>query len=185
MSTDWKNNLYYGENMKILRDFIPDESVDLIYLDPPFNSKATYNILFKEQDGKAPASQVQTFEDTWHWNQDTEYTYQEIIREGPEKIAALIQSLHNFLGPNDMMAYLTLMAIRLVELGSVLKSTGSIYLHCDPTASHYIKLVMDGHSSFSRQTAMLTEEWNAKLSQQANGTLLSTAEVDFSTTGHP
>jgi len=138
-----KNTLYYGDNLDILRRYIPDESVDLIYLDPPFNSKATYNVLFAEKNGSASAAQIKAFEDTWHWDKKAEETYLELVEKGPKKVADLIQALRSFLGSNDMMAYLTMMAARLVELCRVLKPTGSIYLHCDPTASHYLKLVMD------------------------------------------
>ncbi|RJX19845.1 MAG: site-specific DNA-methyltransferase [Ammonifex sp.] len=143
MPDEWKNKLYYGDNLEILRKYIPDESVDLIYLDPPFNSKATYNVLFSEKNGTAPAAQVKAFEDFWHWDMKAEETYHEVVTQGPKKLADLLQALRAFLGQNDMMAYLTMMAIRLVELHRVLKQTGSIYLHCDPTASHYLKLMMD------------------------------------------
>jgi DNA modification methylase len=141
--SNWINRLYYGDNLNILRDFIPDESVDLIYLDPPFNSKATYNLLFKEKDGKASEAQIEAFDDTWQWDIGTARIYEELVLEAPERLSKLIQALRQFLGSNDMMAYLVMMAVRLVELHRVLKSTGSIYLHCDPTASHYLKLVMD------------------------------------------
>lgn len=143
MPNAWKNKLYFGDNLHIMREHIPDESVDLIYLDPPFNSKATYNVLFQEQNGTQSAAQITAFEDTWHWNMDAEDTYHELVTQGPRKLADLVQALRSFLGQNDMMAYLVMMAIRLVEMHRVLKSTGSIYLHCDPTASHYIKLVLD------------------------------------------
>lgn len=143
MPDEWKNKLYYGDNLEILRKYIPGESVDLIYLDPPFNSKATYNVLFAEKNGTAPAAQVKAFEDFWHWDMKAEETYHEVVTQGPKKLADLLQAFRAFLGQNDMMAYLTMMAIRLVELRRVLKSAGSIYLHCDPTASHYLKLVMD------------------------------------------
>jgi DNA modification methylase len=141
--SNWINRLYYGDNLNILRDFIPDESVDLIYLDPPFNSKATYNLLFKEKDGKASEAQIEAFDDTWQWDIGTEGIYYELVQDAPDKLSRLIEALKQFLGSNDMMAYLVMMAVRLVELHRVLKSTGSIYLHCDPTASHYLKLVMD------------------------------------------
>ncbi len=150
METDWQNKLYFGDNLEILRDHVGDESVDLIYLDPPFNSKVTYNVLFKEENGTASAAQVDVFEDTWHWVGEgpaeeimsTQAAYQEVVTGGG-KIGALLDALHQFLGSNDMMAYLVMMAIRLIELHRVLKPTGSIYLHCDPTASHYLKLLID------------------------------------------
>jgi site-specific DNA-methyltransferase (adenine-specific) len=144
MIDKWKNKLYFGDNLYIMREHIPDESVDLIYLDPPFNSKATYNVLFAEKNGTQSAAQIKAFDDTWHWDIKTEEAFQEIVtHQGPEKLADLIQALRTFLGQNDMMAYLVMMAIRLVEMHRVLKDTGSIYLHCDPTASHYLKIVMD------------------------------------------
>ena len=130
---DWKNQLYFGDNLQILRDYIPSASVDLIYLDPPFNSSATYNVLFKEKSGEESAAQITAFEDTWQWSTEAEAVYREIVERGPRKLADLVQALLAFLGRNDMMAYLVMMAIRLVELHRVLKPTGSIYLHCDPT----------------------------------------------------
>lgn len=141
---DTKNQLYFGDNLKILREHVPDASVDLIYLDPPFNSSATYNVLFKEKSGEESAAQIMAFEDTWQWGQESEAVYREIVTSGPRKLADLMQALLAFLGRNDMMAYLVMMGVRLVELHRVLKPTGSIYLHCDPTASHYLKILMDG-----------------------------------------
>src|SRR5271157_2389220 len=140
---DWKNRLYFGDNLDILRREVADACVDLIYLDPPFNSNATYNVLFKEKSGEESAAQITAFEDTWQWSMEAEAAYKEIVTSGPRKLADLMQALLAFLGRNDMMAYLVMMAIRLVELHRVLKPTGSIYLHCDPTASHYLKLLMD------------------------------------------
>jgi len=140
---EWKNKLYFGDNLNILREHVLDESVDLIYLDPPFNSKATYNVLFQEKNGTQSAAQITAFEDTWHWGIETEEAFQEIVKRGGTA-GVLLNALRQFLGSNDMMAYLTMMAIRLAGLRRVLKPTGSIYLHCDPTASHYIKLLLDG-----------------------------------------
>ncbi len=139
----WKNKLYFGDNLDILRHHIEDESVDLIYLDPPFNSQATYNVLYQEKNGTSSAAQIEAFEDTWHWDPKTQATYEELVQTAPKKLSDLVQALYQFLGHNDMMAYLSMMAIRLQELHRVLKPTGSIYLHCDPTASHYLKLVLD------------------------------------------
>jgi len=141
--SEWTNQLYFGDNLEILRENIPPESVDLIYLDPPFNSKATYNVLFAEKSGVASTAQITAFEDTWHWGREAEETYYDLVTAGPIKVSRLIVAFRDFLGQNDMMAYLVMMAFRLVELHRVLKQTGSIYLHCDPTASHYLKLVMD------------------------------------------
>jgi len=138
-----ENTLYYGDNLEILRQHIPDESIDLIYLDPPFKSNQSYNILFKEHNGTDSAAQIKVFEDTWHWDQKAEETYREITEKSPKKVADLVIALRKFLGSNDMMAYLVMMAIRLIELRRVLKDTGSIYLHCDPTSSHYLKMLLD------------------------------------------
>ena len=142
-TTQDKNRLYYGDNLHILREYIADESVDLIYLDPPFNSNANYNVLFRETGGQQSAAQITAFEDTWHWSLESESAYQDVVRNASGKLPDLLQAMRQFLGQNDMMAYLTMMAQRLVELRRVLKDTGSIYLHCDPTASHYLKLLMD------------------------------------------
>ena len=141
--TTHTNKLHFGDNLPIMREHIPDESVDLIYLDPPFNSNATYNVLFREHDSSESAAQIQAFDDTWHWSTDAEWAYQQVVTQGPRKLAEMLQAMRTFLGQNDMMAYLTMMAPRMVELHRVLKPTGSIYLHCDPTASHYLKLLMD------------------------------------------
>ncbi len=147
---DWKNKLYFGDNLDILREHVASESVDLIYLDPPFNSNATYNVLFQEKTGEKSVAQITAFEDTWHWGMESEYAYQEVVKEGPQKLADLLQAMRTFLGQNDMMAYLVMMAQRMVELHRVLKPTGSIYLHCDPTASHYLKLIMDAVFEFKQ-----------------------------------
>lgn len=138
-----ENTLYYGDNLDILRKYIPDESVDLVYLDPPFNSNATYNVLFKEPTGELSTAQVRAFSDTWHWDLTAEATFNAIVTEGPPQVARMVSALREFIGRNDMMAYIVMMSPRLVELRRVLKPTGSLYLHCDPTASHYLKIVMD------------------------------------------
>ena len=138
------NTLYYGDNLEILRRYIEDESVDLVYLDPPFKSNQDYNILFAERNGSQAAAQIKAFEDTWHWDKISAAAYQEIVETGPARVSQAMQAFRTFLGENDMMAYLAMMAPRLVELQRVLKPTGSIYLHCDPTASHYLKILMDG-----------------------------------------
>jgi len=141
--SEWENQLYFGDNLEIMREYIPDESVDLIYLDPPFKSDQNYNVIFKEKNGTKSRAQITAFEDTWHWGIEAEREYRELVESGPKKLADLMQAMRGFLGANDMMAYLVMMAIRLLEMRRVLKETGSIYLHCDPTASHYLKLVMD------------------------------------------
>ena len=140
---EWKNQLYFGDNLDILRNHVADASVDLIYLDPPFNSNANYNVLFQEKGGQQSVAQITAFEDTWHWSLESESAYQDVVTNAGGKLADLLQAMRSFLGENDMMAYLTMMAQRMVELHRVLKDTGSIYLHCDPTASHYLKLLMD------------------------------------------
>src|SRR5581483_10055865 len=148
------NTLFYGDNLPILREYIPDESVDLVYLDPPFNSNRSYNVLFKDESGHEADAQIAAFEDTWHWNQTAELTYKELVEEGPERVSAMIGALRGFIGTNQMMAYLTMMAARLVELHRVLKPTGSLYLHCDPTASHYLKILLDtifGNENFRNE----------------------------------
>ena len=136
------NCLYYGDNLDILRRYIKDESVDLIYLDPPFNSKANYNMLFKEHNGEQSAAQFQAFEDTWTWDKSSAAAYQDVVERG-EKISKALIAYRSMLGDTDMLAYLAMMSERLIELHRVLKSTGSLYLHCDPTASHYLKLILD------------------------------------------
>jgi site-specific DNA-methyltransferase (adenine-specific) len=138
------NHLYYGDNLDVLREHIPAESIDLVYLDPPFNSNANYNILFKSPAGASADAQIEAFEDTWHWNDHAEDAFDQVARSGNTKAFDLLNAMRAFLGLNDMMAYLSMMAIRLIELHRVLKPTGSLYLHCDPTASHYLKLLLDG-----------------------------------------
>jgi len=138
-----KNTLYYGDNLTVLRQHVQDESVDLIYLDPPFKSEQNYNVLFEEQNGSRSAAQIKAFEDTWRWDQAAAIAYEEVVETGGD-VSRAMQAFRTLLGENDMLAYLSMMAPRLVELRRVLKRTGSIYLHCDPTASHYLKLLMDG-----------------------------------------
>ena len=137
------NTLYYGDNLKVLREHIKDESVDLIYLDPPFNSNRSYNVLFKDETGSSSDAQITAFDDAWHWGDAAQETYEELIRNAPGDVGSMIGALHQFIGNNQMMAYLVMMAARLVELHRVLKPTGSLYLHCDPTASHYLKILLD------------------------------------------
>ncbi len=150
------NRLYYGDNLEILRnrEYFPDECVDLIYLDPPFNSNRNYNVLFKAESGADSEAQITAFEDTWHWGETAEETYRDLIVHAPEKVSTAIEALLNLIDRNQMMAYLVMMTARLVELRRVLKSTGSLYLHCDPTASHYLKIVLDaifGPTSFRNE----------------------------------
>ena len=157
--------LYFGDNLDILREKFPadDGYFDLIYLDPPFNSNRNYNVLFKEGLQDSPA-QVQAFEDSWHWTPEAQHTFEELIGVKPSKtkinqqISDLMQALEKLVGHNDVLAYLTMMTVRLVELKRVLKKTGSIYLHCDPTASHYLKLVMD--AIFGKQNFLNEIIWS-------------------------
>ncbi len=137
-----QNTLFYGDNLDILQCYIPDDSVDLIYLDPPFNSNQDYNVLFAEQDGSRSAAQIKAFGDTWRWDQQAEMTYREVVESGGNASQAL-QGFRYLLGNNDMLAYLSMMAPRLAELRRVLKPDGSIYLHCDTTASAYLRILMD------------------------------------------
>ncbi len=137
------NTLYYGDNLDILRNHIVGESVDLVYLDPPFNSNRNYNVLFREKSGESSPSQIQAFTDTWQWDRNAETAFDDLIDTGPHNVATMISAMREFVGRNDMMAYLVMMAQRLVELHRVLKPTGSLYLHCDPTASHYLKILLD------------------------------------------
>jgi DNA modification methylase len=137
-----KNKLYYGDNLDVLQRYVKDESVDLVYLDPPFNSRQDYNVLFAEKDGSQSSSQIHAFEDTWEWNIESKRALEQVIEQGG-RIADALRAFESYLHGSDMMAYLAMMAPRLVELRRVLKETGSIYLHCDPTASHYLKILMD------------------------------------------
>jgi site-specific DNA-methyltransferase (adenine-specific) len=137
------NALYYGDNLKVLRDSIATESVDLVYLDPPFNSSATYNVLFKAPSGEQSQAQIEAFEDTWHWNESAERAFDEVVTGPHSDAAIMLRAMRSALGENDMMAYLAMMAVRLLELHRVLKPTGALYLHCDPTASHYLTILLD------------------------------------------
>jgi len=137
------NHLYYGDNLKVLRESIKDSSVDLIYLDPPFNSNASYNVLFKGPQGNDSTAQIEAFDDTWQWGEEAETAFAEVLRSPNGAAAEMLRAMRAFLGENAMMAYLAMMAVRMLELHRVLKPTGSLYLHCDPTASHYLKILLD------------------------------------------
>lgn len=139
-----ENTLFYGDNLDILRDYIPAESIDLVYLDPPFNSQEDYNILFRESSGEQSTAQIQAFSDFWHWDDAARKAYNYLTSNNVDsKVADLAQALHHMLGKNDMTAYLFMMTERLIELHRVLRPTGSLYIHCDPTASHYLKITLD------------------------------------------
>jgi len=141
-AAETENTLYYGDNLDVLRRYVDDGSVDLVYLDPPFNSSRSFNVLFAEQDGSRAAAQIRAFEDTWQWDEAASAAYHEVVEAGG-KVSEVLQAFQLFLGGSDMLAYLSMMAPRLVELRRTLKETGSLYLHCDPTASHYLKLLLD------------------------------------------
>ncbi len=163
--TNWKNTLYYGDNLNILREYIPDESIDLIYLDPPFNSNRNYNILFKDESGDDSEAQLAAFEDTWHWDRSAEETFRELVNESSPKIAIMIGAMRELVGANQVMAYLVMMTIRLIELYRVLKSHGSLYLHCDPTMSHYLKMILDmifGGTNFRSEIIWSYRRWPSK-----------------------
>lgn len=136
------NQLHFGDNLTVLRNHIKDESVDLIYLDPPFNSNAIYNAFFKEGDGIPSEAQAEAFRDTWTWGQSAAEAYEDVMKYGGD-VAILLRSFRTWLGENGLMAYLAMMAVRMLELRRALKPNGSIYLHCDPTGSHYLKVILD------------------------------------------
>lgn len=140
---DSDNRLYYGDNLDVLREHVADDSVDLVYLDPPFNSNASYNILFRSPAGTGADASIEAFDDTWSWGPAAAGAMMDITQGGNHKLHVLMQAMRTAIGENAMMAYLAMMAVRLQELHRVLKPTGSLYLHCDPTASHYLKLVLD------------------------------------------
>lgn len=138
------NQLWYGDNLGILREHVPTHSVDLVYLDPPFNSNRSYNVLFKSKTGDDAMAQIEAFDDTWTWSHESEEAYRELVSgAAPIRVADALQAMRNLVGDNDVLAYLVMMTARLIELHRVLKSTGSLYLHCDPTASHYLKIILD------------------------------------------
>ena len=177
------NHLYYGDNLTVLRREIADDSVDLIYLDPPFNSNANYGILFREPDGRASNAQIEVFDDTWHWNDSAEDAFDQVRRSGNMRAFDLLNAMRGFLGDNDMMAYLAMMAVRLLELHRVLKPTGSLYLHCDPTASHYLKLLLDavfGKRQFQNEIIWSYRRWptQANRFQRMHDCLLFYSKVD-------
>lgn len=147
------NTLYFGDNLYVLRSQVKDESVDLVYLDPPFNSEANYNVLFRESSGDAAQAQAEAFRDTWEWGTTAAEAYDDVIKAGGD-LAIVVRGLRSWLGQNAMMAYLAMMAVRFLELHRALKPTGSLYLHCDPKASHYLKVILDavfGHESFRNE----------------------------------
>lgn len=192
MSTVPKNTLIFGDNLRWLRDttVFPDESVDLIYLDPPFNSQRGYNVLFKEVDGAPSASQIRAFDDTWQWDADARDRLKEIEDTAPGRVTAVVRALEIMLGHSAMFAYLVQMAARLVHLHRVLKKTGSLYLHCDPTASHYLKVLLDAifdqrnfrnEIIWKRTTAHSDVAQGAKRAGRIHDVILSYARSDAAT----
>jgi len=158
-----ENTLFYGDNLPILQEYLNDESIDLIYLDPPFNSNRDYNVLFREESGGESVAQLQAFKDAWAWDDATQATFEDLCLNAPDPVQKLIQTFYDLLGQSQMTAYLVMMTPRLLELHRVLKPTGSLYLHCDPTASHYLKLILDtifGAKNFRNE--LIWQRINAK-----------------------
>jgi site-specific DNA-methyltransferase (adenine-specific) len=142
----FEKKLFYGDNLRILRmaEHFPPESVDLVYLDPPFKPNEKYNVLFRDQGDAVPsASQVRAFEDTWRWGTAARDGFNDVKENSPHHVRETVEALHSILGFSNMFAYLAMMAPRLVEIHTVMKPTGSLYLHCDPAASHYLKVLLD------------------------------------------
>jgi len=157
------NTLYYGDNLDILREYIPSDSVDLCYLDPPFNAARTFNILFSDKEGHPSEAQIKAFDDTWTWNQAAAETYDHLLTEESDNISQMISSMRQIIKEGPLLAYLVMMTVRLIELHRVLKQTGTLYLHCDPTASHYLKMVLDcifGLQNFGNE--IIWQRTNAK-----------------------
>jgi len=163
-----RNALYYGDNLDVLRESLGAESVDLVYLDPPFNSQANYNLLFRSPTGNRSQARIEAFKDTWYWGEEAERACDQVMRSGNTNAADLLRAMRSFLGDNDMMAYLAMMAIRLIELRRVLKPTGSLYLHCDPTASHYLKILLDsvfGVRNYRNEIIWCYRKWSVAAGQ--------------------
>jgi site-specific DNA-methyltransferase (adenine-specific) len=165
-------SLFFGDNLEILREKFPsnDGYFDLIYLDPPFNSNRNYNVLFKEGLVESKA-QTQAFEDSWHWTHETQREFTYLVENTSQAVSDLMLAMERIVGHNDVLAYLTMMTVRLIELHRVLKPTGSLYLHCDPTASHYLKIVMDtifGKQNFRKEIIWSLETVSGFKSQANN-----------------
>ncbi|MBN1176890.1 MAG: site-specific DNA-methyltransferase [Dehalococcoidales bacterium] len=159
------NILHWGDNLPILRDFPPD-CIDLIYLDPPFNSKRDYNAIFKDETGSATPAQIKAFTDTWKWHMAVD-AYKEMVSKGGT-VSKLLSAMHDALGTNDVLAYISMMALRICELHRILKSDGSLFLHCDPTASHYLKLLLDaqfGKMNYRNEIIWHYRKWPSGRSQ--------------------
>jgi DNA modification methylase len=164
------NSLFYGDNLDVLRQHIDTETVDLVYLDPPFNSNRSYNVLFKSHSGQESQAQIEAFGDSWTWSQQAEKQYQALVAGGaPIAVSDAIEAMRTLLGTNDVLAYLVMMTARLVELHRVLKSSGSLYLHCDPTASHYLKVMLDAIFGLDRFQAEIVWKRTTAHSDGAQG----------------
>lgn len=154
--------LFLGDNLDVLRGHVADGSVDLVYLDPPFNSNRTY----AKSPRRAGGAKILGFDDTWRWDGRAEAAFEEIAGpRGAGKLGALMGTLRQVLGEGDLLAYLVMMAGRLVELHRVLSPTGALYLHCDPTASHYLKVILDvvfGPGTFQNEVVWRYRRWPAK-----------------------
>ena len=172
------NTLYFGDCLSILREHVKDESVDLIYLDPPFNSKRDYSVLFKTPKGHESDAQITAFEDSWHWGEQAEEEFDGLMHQSNTDVAEMMLAFRKFLKENDMMAYLTMMAGRLLEMQRVLKNTGSLYLHCDPTASHYLKIVLDG--VFTKENYRNEIVWKRTSGRKAGNQLGRIHDIIFS-----
>jgi site-specific DNA-methyltransferase (adenine-specific) len=176
------NKLYYGDNLEVLRKYIKDESIDLCYIDPPFNSKRNYNQIYNNL-GKEDQAQAQAFVDTWTWDNHANEALEEIQSNYQGKFTSqtidLIDGLTKVLGKGSLLAYLVSMTLRIVEIHRVLKSTGSFYLHCDPTASHYLKIVLD--TVFCSQGGDYIAEitWERTSAHSDSKTFANTTDVIF------
>ncbi|MER5681475.1 MULTISPECIES: DNA methyltransferase [Streptomyces] len=164
------NQLYYGDNLSVLRRHIEPESVDLVYLDPPFNSNRSYNVLFKEKNGDESPAQIEAFGDTWVWSHETESLFRELLDgDIPLAVKDALEAFRRLVGENDVLAYLTMMTARLIELHRVLKDSGSIFLHCDPTSSHYLKILLDaifGPTNFRNEIVWRRTQAKALMSRR-------------------
>ncbi len=183
------SKLYYGDNLDVLREHIADESIDLVYLDPPFNSNAGYNVLFKTANGVAADASIEAFDDTWSWGISAKEALLDIAAGTNRPLQMMMDAMHNAIGENPLMAYLAMMAVRLVELREALKPTGSLYLHCDPTASHYLKLVLDaefGAENFQNEIVWSYRRWptTAKRFQRMHDIILLYSKSDGLQTFH-
>ncbi|UZK65972.1 DNA methyltransferase [Sphingomonas sp. M1-B02] len=181
------SRLYYGDNLDVLREHVRDESIDLIYLDPPFNSNAGYNVLFKAANGAGTDASIEAFDDTWTWGEASQNALLDIAGGSNRRLQVMIEAMHKAVGQNPLMAYLAMMAVRLVELHRVLKPSGSLYLHCDPTASHYLKLVLDsvfGAENFQNEIVWSYRRWPtvARRFQRMHDIILLYSKADGSQT---